>query len=145
MRDTPADAKTQREDGSVSDPTNQSPLSADFRQPAGDDDTRENRTEFEESLRKAELAAKERSDAQALAARLDGVTVTIARAVGEEDKMFGSVTSRDIDEALRGQGVQVDRRKIVLRDPLKALGQVEVPVKLHADVMATVKVNVVKQ
>ena len=71
--------------------------------------------------------------------------VSIARAVGEEDKLFGSVTSRDIAEALNEQGVIVDAKKIHLDEPIKALGLTEVPVKLGRGVTATIKVWVVKK
>jgi large subunit ribosomal protein L9 len=84
-------------------------------------------------------------EAQAEADKMSQVTVSIARAVGEEDKLFGSVTSRDIAEALREQGVTVDAKKIHLDEPIKALGMVEVPVKLGRGVTANVKVWVVKQ
>ncbi len=84
-------------------------------------------------------------EAQAEADRLSQVTVSIARAVGEEDKLFGSVTSRDIAEALQQQGVTVDSKKIVLDEPLKALGMTEVPVKLSRGVQAKIKVWVVKK
>jgi large subunit ribosomal protein L9 len=73
------------------------------------------------------------------------VSVSIARAVGEEDKLFGSVTGRDISEALKEKGVHVDAKKIHLDEPIKALGMVEVPVKLGRGVTATIKVWVVKK
>jgi large subunit ribosomal protein L9 len=84
-------------------------------------------------------------EAQAEADRLSQVSVSIARAVGEEDKLFGSVTSRDIAEALQEKGVTVDAKKIVLDEPLKALGMTEVPVKLSRGVQAKIKVWVVKK
>ena len=65
--------------------------------------------------------------------------------VGEEDKMFGSVTSQNIAEALASQGYEVDKRKILLEEPIKSLGIYSVPIKLHTDVEATVKVWVVKE
>ena len=73
------------------------------------------------------------------------MSVTIARAVGEEDKLYGSVTTRDIAEALQAQGVTIDAKKIQLAEPIKALGMTEVPVKLGHDVTATIKVWVVKK
>jgi large subunit ribosomal protein L9 len=93
----------------------------------------------------AARTAKLAKEAQAEADKMSQVTVSIARAVGEEDKLFGSVTSRDIAEALREQGVTVDAKKIHLDEPIKALGMVEVPVKLGRGVSANVKVWVVKQ
>jgi large subunit ribosomal protein L9 len=93
----------------------------------------------------ASRAAKLSKAAQAEADKLSQVSVSIERAVGEGDKLYGSVTSRDIAEALRAQGVIVDSKKIQLADPIKALGLVEVPVKLGRGVNATIKVTVVKQ
>jgi large subunit ribosomal protein L9 len=84
-------------------------------------------------------------EAQAEADRLSQVTVSIARAVGDEDKLFGSVTSRDISEALAEQKVTIDAKKIQLDEPLKALGMTEVPVKLGRGVTAKIKVWVVKK
>ena len=92
------------------------------------------------SQAKAELEA-----ANAAAAQIAGASVSIARAVGEEGKMYGSVTTKDIEDAFTAAGVKIDRKKIVLADALKALGTFEVPIKLHASVTATLKVNVVKK
>jgi len=89
--------------------------------------------------------AKLAKEAQAEADKLSKVSVSIARAVGEEDKLYGSVTSRDIAEALHAQGVNIDAKKIVLDEPLKALGLAEVVVKLGRGVNATIKVWVVKK
>ena len=89
--------------------------------------------------------AKLSKEAQAEADKLSKVSVSIARAVGEEDKLYGSVTSRDIAEALQAQGVAVDAKKIVLDEPLKALGMAEVGIKLGRGVNATIKVWVVKK
>ena len=93
----------------------------------------------------ASRAAKMAKAAQAEADKLSQVSVTIERATGEGDKLYGSVNSRDIAEALRAQGVIVDSKKIQLAEPLKALGQVEVTVKLGGGVTATIKVTVAKQ
>jgi large subunit ribosomal protein L9 len=76
---------------------------------------------------------------------LGQITVSIARAVGDEDKLFGSVTSRDIAEALGEQKVTVDAKKIHLDEPIKALGMTEVPIKLGQGVTAKIKVWVVKK
>jgi large subunit ribosomal protein L9 len=84
-------------------------------------------------------------EAQAEADGLSKVSVSISRAVGEEDKLYGSVTSRDIAEALAAQGVKVDSKKIHLEEPLKTLGLTEVQIKLGRGVNATIKVWVVKQ
>lgn len=89
--------------------------------------------------------AKLAKDAQAEADRLNQVSVSIAVAVGEEDKLFGSVTARDIADAYKEKGVAVDSKKLVLPEPLKSLGLSEVPVKLSHGVTATLKVWVVKK
>jgi large subunit ribosomal protein L9 len=88
-------------------------------------------------------AAKTRKDAEGLAHRIDGVTVQLERQVGEGDKLFGSVTTRDIEEALGAQGVAIDRRKIHLAEPIKALGQYTVDVKLGREITGKLKVWVV--
>jgi len=93
----------------------------------------------------AARTAKMAKEAQAEADKLSSVSVSIARAVGEEEKLYGSVTSRDIAEALAAQGVKVDSRKIHLDEPIKTLGLTEVPVKLGRGVNATIKVWVVKE
>jgi large subunit ribosomal protein L9 len=93
----------------------------------------------------AARTAKLSKEAQAEADRLSAVSVSIARAVGEEDKLYGSVTSRDIAEALAEQNVKIDSKKIHLEEPIKTLGMTEVQVKLGRGVNATVKVWVVKK
>ena len=93
----------------------------------------------------AARTAKLAKTAQAEADKLSQVSVSIARAVGEEDKLYGSVTSRDIAEALREKGVVVDSKKIHLAEPIKALGDFEVTVKLGRGVNATIKIAVVKK
>lgn len=93
----------------------------------------------------ASQAKQELEQANAAAAQIAGASATIARAVGDEGKMYGSVTTKDIEDAFATAGVKLDRKKIVLAEPLKALGSFEVPIKLHANVTATLKVNVVKK
>ena len=93
----------------------------------------------------AARTAKMAKEAQAEADQLSQVSVSISRAVGEEDKLYGSVTSRDIAEALAGKGVKVDSKKIHLEEPIKTLGMTEVQVKLGRGVNATIKVWVVKE
>ena len=88
---------------------------------------------------------RDKKIAEELAIKLENVSCTISVQVGEEDKMFGSVTSQNIAEALASQGYEVDKRKILLEDPIKSLGIYSVPIKLHTDVEATVKVWVVKE
>jgi large subunit ribosomal protein L9 len=93
----------------------------------------------------AARTAKLAKEAQSEADKLSQVSVSIARAVGEEDKLYGSVTSRDIAEALIAQGVKVDSKKIHLEEPIKTLGMTEVQIKLGRGVNATIKVWVVKE
>ncbi len=87
--------------------------------------------------------AKERATSESQAERINVVTLQFDRVVGEEDKMFGSVTSRDLSEQLKKAGVDLDHRQIVLEQPIKALGKYEVQVKLAAGVVAMLKFFVV--
>lgn len=89
--------------------------------------------------------AKLVDEAQDLSKLLTGVSVTIAQKAGEADQLFGSVTSKDIAEALAVQNFTIDRRKIHLEEPIKQLGEFKVPVKLHKDVTAEITVVVVKE
>jgi large subunit ribosomal protein L9 len=89
--------------------------------------------------------AEDRKVAEAMAERLAAVEVEIARKVGETQALYGSVTSSDIAEALAAKGFDIDRRKLQLAEPIKHIGEVQVPVKLHRDVIAQVKVNVVAE
>lgn len=89
--------------------------------------------------------AKARSVAEALAGKMNAVSLTISREAGEEDKIFGSVTVKDIAEALRAEGHVVDRYAIALENPIKQLGIFEIGVRLHPEVTATVKLWVVKK
>ena len=86
-----------------------------------------------------------RESASELAARLEQVSLTFSARVGEEGKLFGSVTASDIAEQLAAQGFAIEKRMIDLHDPIKALGVYRVPVRLHADVHPEVKVGVIKQ
>ena len=88
---------------------------------------------------------REKRQAEGLQTQLEGVSVTATVPVGEEDRVFGSVTTQDIAELLAAKGFEIDKRRILLDEPIKALGIYEVPVKLHTEVQATVKVWVVKQ
>jgi len=90
-----------------------------------------------------ERAAKEKDELDALAHQLEGLDIEIPVRVGEEEKLYGSVTSRDIAKAIEERGYVVDKRKIVLGEPLKSLGEFQIPVKLSPDVTATVTVKVV--
>ena len=87
-------------------------------------------------------SAKEKGEAEQLATKLTAVELVFERKVGENEHLFGSVTSGDIAHQLEAQGYTIDRRKISLEDPLKSLGEYHVPVKLHRDVTAHVKVTV---
>lgn len=101
-----------------------------------------NRLEHERAViaRKVE---KERAQANELANRINGMTLQFERMVGEDEKLFGSVTSRDIAEQLKKANVEVDHRWIQLEQPVKALGKYEVPVRLAAGIVATLKFWVV--
>jgi len=97
---------------------------------------------------KARLEAAEnsrRDSASELATRLEQVSLTFSARVGEEGKLFGSVTATDIAEQLTSQGFTIEKRLIDLHEPIKALGVYRVPVRLHADVRPEVKVWVIKQ
>lgn len=98
-----------------------------------------------EKRRYVQRVAKEKGEMEALAQRIAGVSLTLVRKVGEHDVLYGSVTTGDIAEGLEKEGIQVDRRRIQLVDPIKSLGIYNVPVKLHAEVRAEVKVWVVKE
>ena len=89
--------------------------------------------------------AEERVAAEAMADRLVALDLTIARKVGDNDTLYGSVTNSDIADLLKEKGFDIDRRKILLPDPLRSLGESHVPVKLHRDVTAQVKITVVKE
>ena len=90
-------------------------------------------------------SAKEKAQAEELARQFDGVSLSFTRKSGEHDQLFGSVTSVDLADALVKKGFNVDRRKIQLHEPLKTLGEFTVPVKLHKDVTAHLKVVIDKE
>jgi large subunit ribosomal protein L9 len=100
-----------------------------------------------EELKKAAqtAAAKRLTEAQEAAKALETVSVKITRSVGDEGRMFGSVTARDIEEAFASAGQIIDRKKLVLPEPIKLLGPATVALKLHASVVAQLKVEVVKK
>jgi len=93
----------------------------------------------------AKKAAVEIADAQKLAELLAGVSLEISRKSGESDQLFGSVTSADISDALAAKGYVIDRRKIQLAEPIKLIGNFEIPVKLHREVIAHLKLAVKKE
>ena len=89
--------------------------------------------------------AKLQGEAQELANLMTGVSVTISQKAGENDQLFGSVTSKDVAEALAVKGYTIDRRKVQLDEPIKQLGEYKVPVRLHKDVTAEITVVVAKE
>lgn len=89
--------------------------------------------------------AKEQQKAETFAKRLGAVSCTAVVQVGEEDRMFGSVTAQTIVDLLKEQGFEVDRRKVLLDEPIKALGIYTVPIRLHSQVEANIKLWVVKE
>ena len=93
-------------------------------------------------LRKADLVRK---DAESFAGKFTGLTLTLARKVVGEDKIYGSVSVGDISQALEEAGVEIERKMIKLTEPIKSVGEFQVPVKVHADVTAELTVQVVKE
>ena len=89
--------------------------------------------------------AKQKGEMEDLAKMLNGVTVSISQKAGENDQLFGSVTSKDVADALAAKGYTVDRRKIQLDEPIKQLGEFKIPVKLHKEVTAEVTLQVTKE
>jgi large subunit ribosomal protein L9 len=105
-----------------------------------------NKRQIERERKVAEARdMEERAAAEAIATRLTALEIEIARRVGENDTLYGSVTTADIAQALKDKGFDVDKRKIVLAEPLKALGESTIAVRIHREVTAQVKVKVVPQ
>lgn len=101
--------------------------------------------QLEHQKRVAEaIRRKELQGAKELAEKLEGTAVSIRRETGEDDKLFGSVTNRDVAEALAAEGIEVDRRNIQIDEPIKAIGLFNVPVRLHRSVTANVRVYVIR-
>ena len=92
------------------------------------------------AIAKGDKLKKEMRD---LAAKLSGLSIKLERAVGEDEKLFGSVTAKEIEAAVKAKGFTIDRKKLALAEPLKALGTFDVPLKLMSDITATLKVEVV--
>ncbi len=90
-------------------------------------------------------AAKERAEHEAVAQRIAGLRFVAPRKVGENDVLYGSVTSGDIGDFLKSKGVEIDKRKVSLDEPIKRLGEHEVKIKLHPEVVATLKLLVSKE
>ena len=108
--------------------------------------TEANKRQIERERASAEAReSQEREQAQGIATRMEQVEVVIARRAGEGDALYGSVTSADIAESLAAQGFEVDKRKIQLAEPIRTVGETSVPVKLHREVIAHVKVKVAAQ
>ena len=108
--------------------------------------TEGNRKQIEREKKVADAReAEDRQTADALATRIGQVEVVIARRVGETEALYGSVTTADIAEGLASKGLEIERRKIQLAEPIKQLGEYVVPIRLHRDVAAQVKVVVVKE
>ena len=89
--------------------------------------------------------SEEKGQAEAMASRLALIEISIARRVGETDQLYGSVTAVDIAEYLKGKGFEIDRRKLILPEPIKTIGDHKVPLKLHRDVTVPLVVKVVKE
>ena len=105
-----------------------------------------NRKQIEREREKFEAReAEERKGAEAVAARMGNLEIDIARRVGESDVLFGSVTTADIAEAMLAKGFEVDRRKLQLAEPIKKLGEYDVPLRLSPEVIAHIKVRVVAE
>jgi large subunit ribosomal protein L9 len=100
-----------------------------------------------EQMKAASLrrSAKEKDQAEQLAKQFEGVTLTFTRRAGEHDQLFGSVTTSEIADALAKKGLDIDRRRIELDQPVKTLGEFQVPIRLHRDVIARVKATVEKE
>jgi len=89
--------------------------------------------------------SEEKGQAEAIAARLSTVDISIARRVGDTEQLYGSVTAADITDFLKAKGFDIDRRKLILPEPIKAIGEHAVPLKLHREVTVPLKVKVVKE
>ena len=100
-----------------------------------------------EQLRSAMVRqeAKEKSDAELLAKQLTGLSLTLVRKAGETDQLFGSVTAMDVAEALATKGFQVDKRKIILDDPIKVLGEFDIPLRLHREVSVNILLHLKRE
>jgi len=100
--------------------------------------------EKEKKAHEARLA-KEKAEFESLAGRIAGLRFVAPRKVGESDVLYGSVTAADIAEFLKGKGIEIDKRKVQLDEPIKHLGEHEVKIKLHPEVLATIKLLVTKE
>jgi large subunit ribosomal protein L9 len=108
--------------------------------------TDSNKKQIERERAKFEIKElEEQKSAQAVADRMANIELEISRKVGETEALYGSVTSSDVADALAAKGFEIDRRKLQLADPIKRLGEYDVPIKLHRDVTVTLKVRVVAE
>jgi large subunit ribosomal protein L9 len=106
--------------------------------------TAQNKRQIDRERAKAEAReAEELQEAEALRTRVEALDIAIARRVGEQETLYGSVTTSDLAEALHARGLPIDRRRIQLAEPLKTLGDHEVGVKLHREVTARLRVKIV--
>jgi len=99
----------------------------------------------QEKERQVVIKEKEKEEAKKLAESLSSHSYTISKRTGEEDKLFGAVTNQDIAESMQREGINIDKKKIQLEEPIKKLGVYQVPVKLHPEVTTNIKVWVVKE
>ena len=88
--------------------------------------------------------AKEKEEAQALAAKIKGITITLKHKAGEEGRLFGSITSAEVTEALKQKGFEIDKKQVLVDDPIRLVGKYDVKIKLHTEVAASLHVEVVK-
>ena len=106
--------------------------------------TPQNRKQFEHERKKVELQlAKEKEAAEEMAKRMEGVAVTIPAKVHEEDRLYGSVSVREIIHALAEQGIDVEKRMVLLTEPIKTLGTYQVPIRIYAEIEPEITVEVV--
>jgi large subunit ribosomal protein L9 len=89
--------------------------------------------------------SEEKGQAEGIATRLSAIDIVIARRVGDTEQLYGSVTASDIADFLKAKGFEIDRRKLILPEPIKAVGEYNVPLKLHREVTVPLKVRVVKE
>jgi len=99
----------------------------------------------QDKLKKTLQIEKVKKESEALKERLENISLTITALTKEEDGLFGSVTSQDIADALKEEGLDIDKNSIILDEPIKSLGIYEVPIKLHQEVLAKIKVWIVKK
>lgn len=101
---------------------------------------------FEHEARTMEAKrTKRKKEAEALRAKIERVSCSISKKVGEQDKLFGSVTTQDIEKAFKAEGFDIDKKDILLAEPIKALGVYDVPIRIFDDVVAKTKVWVVRE